>query len=146
MTAPEAKKAISKKKSDGKLKEHSSSKGAKKATGVRKGSNASEKVAAANGATRKHRRTETYGRYIHRVLKSVHPDLGLSKKAMAIVECFIQDIFDKVAVESGKLCQYSSKETLTSREIQSAVRLVLPGDLAKHAVDEGTKAVQKFNK
>ncbi|CAH2021271.1 unnamed protein product [Acanthoscelides obtectus] len=29
----------------------------------------------------------------------------------------------------------------TSREIQTAVRLLLPGELAKHAVSEGTKAV-----
>ena len=32
----------------------------------------------------------------------------------------------------------------TSREIQTAVRLLLPGELAKHAVSEGTKAVTKF--
>lgn len=34
--------------------------------------------------------------------------------------------------------------TLTSREVQTAVRLILPGELAKHAVSEGTKAVTKF--
>jgi len=34
---------------------------------------------------------------------------------------------------------------MTSREVQSAVRLILPGELAKHAVSEGTKAVTKFN-
>ena len=36
------------------------------------------------------------------------------------------------------------KPTITSREIQTAVRLVLPGELSKHAVSEGTKAVTKF--
>merc|ERR1711963_476864 len=30
------------------------------------------------------------------------------------------------------------------REIQTAVRLLLPGELAKHAVSEGTKAVTKY--
>ena len=35
-------------------------------------------------------------------------------------------------------------ECLTSRDIQTAVRLVIPGELAKHAVSEGTKAVTKF--
>ena len=35
--------------------------------------------------------------------------------------------------------------TLSSREIQTAVRLMLPGELAKHAVSEGTKAVTKFS-
>jgi histone H2A len=37
-----------------------------------------------------------------------------------------------------------TRATLSSREIQSAVRLVLPGEVAKHAVAEGTKAVSKF--
>ena len=43
-----------------------------------------------------------------------------------------------------QLCRVNKKPTLTSREIQTAVRLVLPGELAKHAVSEGTKAVTKF--
>ena len=30
-----------------------------------------------------------------------------------------------------------------SREVQTAIRLVFPGELAKHAVSEGTKAVTK---
>jgi hypothetical protein len=35
--------------------------------------------------------------------------------------------------------------TLTSREIQTAGRLLLPGELAKHAVSEDTKAVTKYS-
>ena len=54
------------------------------------------------------------------------------------------DIFEKIATESAKLSRYNKKPTVTSREIQTAVRLVLPGELAKHAVSEGTKAVTKF--
>ena len=45
---------------------------------------------------------------------------------------------------SLQLSRVNKKPTLTSREIQTAVRLVLPGELAKHAVSEGTKAVTKF--
>jgi len=40
--------------------------------------------------------------------------------------------------------RYNKKSTLTSREIQTGVRLLLPGELAKHAVAEGTKAVTKY--
>ena len=50
----------------------------------------------------------------------------------------------KVATEGGRLCKLNKKHTLSSREIQTAIRLVLPGELAKHAVSEGTKAVTKF--
>jgi hypothetical protein len=37
------------------------------------------------------------------------------------------------------------RNTLGSKEIQTSVRLFLPGDLANHAVPEGGKAVAKFN-
>jgi histone H2B len=123
------------------------------------------------------------------VLKQVHPDTGISSKAISILNSFIQDQFEKIATEAAKLARYSKKPTVTSREIQTAVRLVmlvccdalhvggptsavepypaclrcahsqlahalhllqlqvrliLPGELAKHAVSEGTKAVTKF--
>jgi histone H2B len=90
------------------------------------------------------RSTETYKIYIFKVLKQVHPDIGISSKAMGIMNSFINDIFEKLGQESSRLARYNKKPTITSREIQTAVRLVLPGELAKHAVSEGTKAVTKF--
>ena len=94
--------------------------------------------------SKKGKRTESYSSYIYKVLKQVHPETGISKKAMSIMNSFINDIFERVAAEAGKLARYNKKATLSSREIQTAVRLVLPGELAKHAVSEGTKAVTKF--
>lgn len=63
---------------------------------------------------------------------------------MGIMNSFINDIFKKLASEASKLARYNKKPTITSREIQTAVRLALPGELAKHGVSEGTKAVTKF--
>jgi hypothetical protein len=77
-------------------------------------------------------------------LMQVHPDTGISSKAMGIMNSFINDIFEKLAQEAARLARYNKKPTITSREIQTAVRLILPGELAKHAVSEGTKAVTKF--
>ncbi|KAG6523158.1 histone H2B-like [Zingiber officinale] len=88
--------------------------------------------------------SETYKIYIFRVLKQVHPDIGISSKAMSIMNSFINDIFEKLAQEAARLARYNKKPTITSREIQTSVRLVLPGELAKHAVSEGTKSVTKF--
>ncbi len=93
---------------------------------------------------KKKRRSESYSIYIYKVLKQVHPDTGISSKGMSIMNLFITDIFDKIANEAGKLVRYNKKGTLSSREIQTAVRLILPGELAKHAVSEGTKAVTKY--
>ncbi len=58
---------------------------------------------------------------------------------------FINDIFERIAGKAGKLSTYNKKATLSSHEIQTAVHLMLPGELAKHAVSEGTKAVTKFS-
>jgi hypothetical protein len=74
------------------------------------------------------------------------------------------DIFERIAGEASKLASYNKKSTISSREIQTcaflpstrppliveadplrypstAVRLILPGELSKHAISEGTKAV-----
>jgi histone H2B len=103
-----------------------------------------KKVAAPKKAHHK-KRGETFSVYIYRVLKQVHPETGISKKSMSIMNSFINDIFEKVAGESSRLVRYNKKHTLSSREVQTAVRLILPGELAKHAVSEGTKAVTKYS-
>ena len=109
---------------------------------------AAEKPAAAKaakGGKKAHKKgVESYKLYIFKVLKQVHPDTGISSKAMAILNSFIADQFEKIATQASQLSRVNKKPTLTSREVQTAVRLVLPGELAKHAVSEGTKAVTKF--
>mmetsp|Transcript_6720 Transcript_6720/g.13517 ORF Transcript_6720/g.13517 Transcript_6720/m.13517 type:complete len:127 (-) Transcript_6720:182-562(-) len=108
---------------------------------------ASSKVSAKKSSSdskRRKKRTETFSSYIYKVLKQVHPDTGISRRAMSIMNSFVNDSFDRLANEAIKLARYNERATLTSREIQTAVRLLLPGELAKHAVSEGTKAVTKF--
>ncbi|KAF7294909.1 Histone H2B [Mycena indigotica] len=125
-----------------------------KAPAKSEGSKAGKKTAtkksaapAADGEKKKRKkvRKETYSSYIYKVLKQVHPDTGISNKAMAILNSFVNDIFERIATEASKLAQYSKKSTISSREIQTSVRLILPGELAKHAISEGTKSVTKFS-
>merc|ERR1712150_336327 len=92
----------------------------------------------------KRKRKESYAIYIYKVLKQVHPDTGVSSKAMSIMNSFVNDLFERIAGEASRLAHYNKRSTITSREIQTAVRLLLPGELAKHAVSEGTKAVTKY--
>jgi len=93
---------------------------------------------------RSRRRKESYSLYIYKVMKQVHPDTGISSKAMGIMNSFVNDIFERIAGEASRLAHYNKKSTVSSREIQTAIRLLLPGELAKHAVSEGTKAVTKY--
>ena len=96
------------------------------------------------GKKRRRKRIETFSSYIYKVLKQVHPDTGVSNRAMSILNSFINDIFERIANEPSRLCRYNGSKTLSSREVQTAVRLLLPGELAKHAVSEGAKAVTKY--
>ena len=96
------------------------------------------------GTKSKKKRKESYSMYIFKVLKQVHPDIGVSSKSMSIMNSFVNDLFQRTAAEASRLAQYNKRSTITSREIQTAVRLLLPGELAKHAVSEGTKAVTKY--
>uniref|UniRef100_A0A9L0SVE2 Histone H2B n=1 Tax=Equus caballus TaxID=9796 RepID=A0A9L0SVE2_HORSE len=97
-----------------------------------------------DGKKRKRGRKESYSIYVYKVLKQVHPDTGISSKAMGIMNSFVNDIFERIASEASRLAHYNKRSTITSREVQTAVRLLLPGELAKHAVSEGTKAVTKY--
>jgi phytoene desaturase len=60
-------------------------------------------------------------------------------------KALLNDIFEKQTLEGAKLMSKDGKKmTFSSREVQTATRLALPGELAKHAVSEGTKAVTKY--
>lgn len=114
-----------------------SAKGAKKAA-------KSQKTTRTGDKKKRKSRKESYSVYIYRVLKQVHPDTGVSSKAMSIMNSFVNDVFERIAAEASRLAHYNKRSTISSREIQTAVRLILPGELAKHAVSEGTKAVTKY--
>jgi histone H2B len=64
---------------------------------------------------------------------------------VGILNSFVADIFERIATEASKLAVYNNRSTISSREIQTAVRLILPGELSKHAISEGTKSVTKFS-
>ena len=93
---------------------------------------------------KKVKRKESYSLYIHKVLKQGHQDTGITTKAMGITNSFVSDIFERMAMKAYRLTKYGKKSTMISCEIQTAARLLLPGEVAKHAVSEDTKAVTKY--
>lgn len=59
--------------------------------------------------SRSRKRKESYAIYIYKVLKQVHPDTGISSKAMVIMNSFVTDIFERIATESSRLAHYNKK-------------------------------------
>lgn len=91
------------------------------------------------------KRKESFCLYIYKILKQLHPDTGISVKAIFVMNSFIYDVFERLAGEASRLVVLNQRSTMTSNEIQTAVRLILPGDLGKHAMAEGVKAIAKYS-
>ena len=83
--------------------------------------------------------------YVTRVLKQVHPAIGMSGDAGACMVNLVKINIAKVVRAINQLIQRTGVKTITVRDVQAAVRLVLLGEIGKHAVSEGTKAVTKYN-
>ena len=66
----------------------------------RAGKAKSTPVDGSTNKKRKGKRKESYAIYIYKVLKQVHPDTGISSKAMGIMNSFVNDIFERIATES----------------------------------------------
>ncbi len=81
----------------------------------------------------------------YKVLKQVHPDTNITLRANNELNLLLHNVIERIMTTANRLRLGNEHDkTTSSREIQSAIRLVLPGELAKHAVSEGTKAVTKF--
>lgn len=87
--------------------------------------------------------------YIKRVLVELYPGKRISKNALyqlnQLANLLGKAIVEKAQFLNSKELQNRTKKTISSREIQSAVRLIIPSELSKKAVSNGVKAVIKFH-
>ena len=82
---------------------------------------------------------------IHKLHKHINSDLQISRKAMKVMESFMSDVCERIMAEAARLHRTGGRDkTLNTRDIVAATRLVLQGELAKHAVAEGNRAVTGF--
>ncbi|XP_043313441.1 late histone H2B.L4-like [Cervus canadensis] len=87
----------------------------------------------------------SFATYFPRVLRQVHTGLSLSHEAVNVMDSLVKDMFERIAEEAGHLARSNKHCTITSGEIQTAVHLLLPGEICKYAVSEATKSVIRYN-
>ena len=105
---------------------------------------ATKKVAARKVAKKSNRKPKrSFNVYATRTLKGINAKMSLGGRTKKIVNSFVNDLFERLATSAAQLARVNKKKTLGSRELQTAVRLALPTELARHAMSEGTKAVAK---
>nr|XP_025717897.1 late histone H2B.L4-like [Callorhinus ursinus] len=78
--------------------------------------------------------------------RHVHDGLSLLQEAVSVMDSFVKDMFEHIAEEASRLACSTKRSTITTRDIQTAVCLLLLGEIGKHAVSEATKAVIMFNR
>ena len=71
----------------------------------------------------------TMASYIYKVLKQVHPDVGMSGKAMDILLDVNSDFTQRICKQAVALAQVNGNRTVNAQAVQTAVRLLLPGEL-----------------
>ena len=114
-----------------------------------KSAKASAKKAAPKAAAVAARKKPTSSQFktgIHKLVKSIHPKHSVSKKAMAVLNSFAIDTFNAICHEASQLVSRNGGKTLGGREIECATRILLPGELALHAGNEGAKAVANYSR
>ena len=94
--------------------------------------------------TRRKKRHYSWSTHIHRVLKQVHPDAGIRGSSNEMMNDIINQLSNTIAATAVLMATSSKKVTVSARMIQNAVRILLPTALTNHAVNEGTKAVTKY--
>ncbi|XP_040091860.1 histone H2B 1/2-like [Oryx dammah] len=87
----------------------------------------------------------SFATYYRRVLRQVHTGLSLSRESVNNLDSFVKDMFEQIAEEAGRLAHCSKRCTIMTKDIQTAVRLLLPGELGKYAVSEAIKSVTRYN-
>jgi histone H2A len=93
-----------------------------------------------------HRRKDVnYEAYIAKVLKQVHPDTGISSSTLKGINAAIVGLANRLIHRSADFTRLINGKTISSREVHSAVRSLLSGEMTKHALSEGAKAVTKYN-
>ncbi|KAM4835624.1 histone H2B 7-like [Thomomys bottae] len=118
----------------GLLAKNASKKGSKKAVKIRKEDDESARDAAKTSIS------------IYKLLKQIHPQAGITTEAMSIMNAFVNDTFDRVANEAFRLAHCNRRASITSKEIQTAVRLLLPEELAEKAVSECQRPLAKHKR
>ena len=77
-------------------------------------------------------------------MKEALPEGALSKKAMLTLNNAIADKFEDIMNEARSLIINNKKGTITSKEIETACKLLIPGELGQHAAHADRKALKKF--
>jgi hypothetical protein len=87
---------------------------------------------------------ESYRREVYKVLKQVHPDIGIERSGLTSVDVILADIESRLTAAALRLAEGEDADELNEVHIARAVREVVQGELVVHGLSEGNRALQRF--
>ena len=88
-----------------------------------------------------HDNFSSFATYFPRVLRQVHTGLSLSHGSANLLDSFVKDMLEQIAEEAGRLARDNKRRTIRTKDIKTAVRLLLPGELGKCAMSKASKSL-----
>lgn len=91
----------------------------------------------------------SFENYIRRCLERFNlygPGSSLSAEAVDVLDSILFDVFHQVAAEAKQNMVVVGKRTLMVEDVQFAVLRCFKGELARHAVVEGRKSVEQYDR
>lgn len=86
----------------------------------------------------------SYRVFVHRILKAEHPNIGVGGPALTVLDKAVQYLIKMLMYHADVARRQEGVKTITSRHVQTAVRLWFPGEMAKRAVTAGTKILARY--
>ncbi|XP_058568707.1 histone H2B type 1-A-like [Neofelis nebulosa] len=87
-----------------------------------------------------------FATYFPRILKQSQEGLALLQEAMSVMVSLLTDILERIVGVASRLAHSTKHSTITSKEIQRAMRLLLLREFGKQVVSEATKAVIRYTR
>ena len=88
---------------------------------------------------------ERLQRYIFKILKTCDADYDLNNEATTTtINSIMLDLYSNVSKEAAELSRRRCKSVLGAQDVQTTVKLRLPGEICKYALSEAAKALVKY--
>lgn len=88
--------------------------------------------------------TATFDSYIRKIYSSFDTDISISSNAVAVIDSIICHLFEQLTTEAKDLMLCSRRRTLMEQDICYAVKNCFSVDIARHAIEEGHRAVDSY--
>jgi len=82
--------------------------------------------------------------YLHKLMEEHHSGLQINKQAVEWLNRFILNVLAETGRQCVLLAEHGRHKGVTSRDVQTMVRISYESQLARSCIASGTKAVTKF--